>query len=199
MSDVPRCGHAGPARLQRQGVALERPAVGPARRRRAGRAGEDEAGGVDARRRSGGPAGARKAADAEEERRRRRSASPSGVGDRDGGEPTVVRVQPRQPALQPHLDERVAPRCGRRGRPTSTCRAVAADEHRHPRAGVAEVETACPAELPAPTTTTGSPAALRRLAAPGAVVDAAAEQLVDALELEPPPVHPGRGEHDRRP
>src|SRR5206468_1791885 len=40
-------------------------------------------------------------------------------------------------------------------------------------------------------------AALRRLAAPGAVVDAAVEQLLDASDLQPAPLHPTGGDHDR--
>src|SRR5204863_8534777 len=39
-------------------------------------------------------------------------------------------------------------------------------------------------------------AALRRLAAPRPVVRAAPEQLVHPVELEPPPLHPWRGEQD---
>ena len=39
--------------------------------------------------------------------------------------------------------------------------------------------------------------ALRRLAPAGSVVDAVADQVVDAVKVEPCPVHPRRREYDR--
>ena len=106
------------------------------------------------------------------------------------------RVQPASPAVAAARRSAGAPRCARRDRRTSTCRAR---------------RRARPSSRARPRSRDSSPpgrpscrrrrrhvvaAALHRLAPAGAVVDAAAEQLLHALDLEPPPVHPRRGDHD---
>ena len=63
------------------------------------------------------------------------------------------------------------------------------------RAWLAKYSAACPAELPAPMRWTSSPCVRARLAARGAVVDALADQPVEAVDRQPPPRHAG-GEDD---
>ena len=66
------------------------------------------------------------------------------------------------------------------------------------RAWLEKNSAACPAELPAPMMCDVEPVRVRRLAARRAVVDALADQPVDAGDREVPPRH-ARGEDDRAP
>ena len=68
---------------------------------------------------------------------------------------------------------------------------LAADGHRDARAGVREARDGLARGVAGADHDEGIAGALRDLAAPGAVVGAAAEQLLEARRLEPPPDIPG--------
>ena len=96
--------------------------------------------------------------------------------------------------MQPHFDQRVMldpldQVGGHRLR-----NAVAAHDHVHARARAGQVHGRLAGRVAGAYDHHVVAAALQRLGAPGAVVDAATEQLVDPVDLEPPPLHPRRGE-----
>ena len=119
----PAANRPGTARLERQRIALQRPAVGPAAVVEQIGTGEDVARRGRCARRARRPVGARLAPDAEEQRlarivsvlRRRRRSSP-----REMAAVAVHRGHLRLAAGRRSAD---APRSGRPGRPTSTFRA----------------------------------------------------------------------------
>ena len=74
--------------------------------------------------------------------------------------------------------------------------ALAAHEHLHACARVRQVEDRLPGGVARADHDHVVAAALRRLAAPGAVVDAAPEQALDAVDVELAPLHPGRRQRD---
>ena len=75
---------------------------------------------------------------------------------------------------------------------------VAAHDHRHLRARVGQVHHGLARGVAGAHHDDRQAAALRRLAAPGAVVDAAAEQRLDALDVQPAPDHARGDERDPR-
>ena len=74
---------------------------------------------------------------------------------------------------------------------------VAADEHRHASRLVREVQDGLAGGVPRPDDHDVLAGALSCLAAAGAVVDAVADQVVEAVQVEPGPVH-ARGRQDDR-
>ena len=155
----PAANRPGHARLERERVARERPALGPLARDEQVGAGEDVAGAVEPHAHRVGPAGARRAAEAEEQRaRRQRLALAVRAARRSPPTARRPRRRPRRPRCAAARRSADAPRCARRGRRTSTCRGRRrARASSRARAASARFITAWPAELPAPTTTTSSP------------------------------------------
>ena len=185
--------HAGHARLERERVALQRPGL----RQRAAdpqvRAGEDEAARVERHARRAGPAGARHAAEAEEERARRQLLPARGHAAE------VARAVDRLDlGAEPHLDQRVRVDALDEVRRHRLRERVAAHEHRHARARVREVHDRLAGRVARADDDHRVAAAARGLAAPGAVVDAAAEPGLDPVDVERAPVHPRRGDHHVR-
>ena len=95
---------------------------------------------------------------------------------------------------QVHVDLRVAPDALDEVGGHAPAELLPAHDHRHARARVAEVHHGLAGGVARADHDHVVAAALRGLAAPGAVVAPAPEQLVHAGELEPPPAHARRGE-----
>ena len=159
--------------------------------------GEDVAGAVGAHAALGRPARPRLPAEAQEQRLRGQPlAAFGGVRDRRPGEVPVVGVQLAHLGLQPHVDQRVGLDARDQILGHALAEPVATDEQLHPRACIPQVHRGLSRGVPGADDEDVVAAALSGLAAPGAVVDPAAEQLVDAVDLEPPPLHPRGGEGD---
>ena len=200
VADVAGGEEAGDARLEREGVASERPPgrplavveqIGPR---------EDVARGVGADTAARRPGGSGHAADTDEERAggQTSTARPSRLAtvtlaSRPSSECTAPHLGPEarfdEPAFLDPPHEVVG------HRPPEP---IAAHEHRHTRTRSREVENGLPGRVARADHDRVVAAALRGFAASRAVVDAPSQQLVEAFDRQPAPIHPGRGDGDGR-
>ena len=148
---------------------------------------------------AGAPLGVRPAADAEEDAVDGASLGlAGGVREGHGAELSTARVQLGQLRLDVDVDQRMRLDPLDQVGGHAPAEAVAAHEHRHARRLVREVEDGLAGRVAGPDHDDVLASALRRLAAPGAVVDPVADEIVDALEVEPCPIHAWSREDDGR-
>ena len=100
--------------------------------------------------------------------------------------------------LEVHVDQRVSLDALDQVVRHGLAEPVAANEHRHARGLVREIQDGLTGRVAGADDHDALARALRRLAATRAVVHAATEQLVDAVEIEAAPIHSRRREDDGR-
>src|SRR5882724_9801482 len=182
LADVARGEEPYAARLERQRIAIERPAVGRVARSEEVLSGQDVAGGIGEDVLARTPVGVWAPTYAEEDGVHRALLGfARRIGEARGRDLVTVRVQLGQLRLQMEVDQWVLfdplDQVGRHRRPE----AVPAHEHGHACRRVREVEHGLAGRIAGAHDDDALTSALGCLAAAGAVIDAVAEELVDAV------------------